>query len=226
MPRPQKTSVQSIRERFRFFPLLAGLTCKIILSPLLAPHIGLSLFMDLFNAVLFFSGVCAVAGNRRNLVISLASGLVFLAATIAHRLTGSSTMASVIDVSGVVFLSVLIFDFCAHIVRRDTITVDIISGAITAYLMMAVLWAFIYDILYTLDPSGFNLPQRLAHDGRVMLYFSLVTLTTLGYGDISPVSPMARSWVVLEALVGQIYLVVVVAMLVGMFVSQKLMNRE
>lgn len=222
----KRPSVQSVRERFRFFPLLAGLTCKIILAPLLTPYLGLALFMDLFNAVLFFSGILAVAGNRRNLVISMITGLVFLAATIGHRFTGNILLPRVIDISGVIFLSILIIDFCAYIVRRNTITVDIISGAIAAYLMMAVLWAFIYHIIYTLDPASFNIPQRLAHDGRIMLYFSLVTLTTLGYGDISPVSPMARSWVVLEALVGQIYLVVVVAMLVGMFVSQKLMDKE
>jgi len=213
-------------ERFRFFPLLANLIVIIVLSPVLERFMALSLVIDLLNGALFLAGIFAISPSRRHRTIAGATGLVFLGSTIAHRFGGGQALGAVVDVAGTVFLSILIYDFCAHIVRRHRITVDVISGAIAVYLMMAALWAYIYDILRTLDPDSFNIPERLAASGRPMLYFSLVTLTTLGYGDISPVSPMARSWVVLEALVGQIYLVVVVAMLVGMFVSQKIMEQD
>ena len=90
------------------------------------------------------------------------------------------------------------------------------------YLLAALLWAFVYTFLELVDPASFNIdlgqPQGYL---LVFQYFSFVTITTLGYGDISPVTEVAKAFAVLEAVVGQIYLVVVVAWLVGMYVSKK-----
>ena len=88
------------------------------------------------------------------------------------------------------------------------------------YLLAAQLWALVYTFLDLIDPASFNLPQGQS-DFLLFEYYSFVTLTTLGYGDITPLTKVAKAFSVLEAVVGQLYLVVVVAWFVGMYVSRK-----
>jgi hypothetical protein len=84
------------------------------------------------------------------------------------------------------------------------------------------MWSQIYVLLETLQPGQFAFSMD---DGQSMAalfrYFSLVTITTVGYGDITPLGPGARAFANLEAVVGQLYLVILVAWLVGMHVSIK-----
>ena len=84
------------------------------------------------------------------------------------------------------------------------------------------MWAFAYALLALLEPGSFNVtPNEGRGDFLVFHYYSIVTLTTLGYGDVTPLTEVARAISALEALVGQLYLVVVMAWLVGMHVSRK-----
>ena len=85
---------------------------------------------------------------------------------------------------------------------------------------MALMWAFLYMILDLVSPGSFSFPET-GFRGETMQfeYLSFVTITTLGYGDITPINAIAQSWTVLEAIIGQIYLVVVISGLVGIFIS-------
>jgi hypothetical protein len=90
---------------------------------------------------------------------------------------------------------------------------------------MALMWTFVFVVVETLHPGSFNLPEGGEEATRYFLYYSFVTLTTLGYGDITPVTGLARSLSILEAVIGQLYLVVQVAWLVGVHVSQSMVKR-
>ena len=84
------------------------------------------------------------------------------------------------------------------------------------------MWAFFYTFLELVDPASFNID--LSQPGDYLSefqYYSFVTITTLGYGDITPVTGVAKSFSVLEAVVGQLYMVVVIAWMVGNYVRQK-----
>jgi voltage-gated potassium channel len=83
------------------------------------------------------------------------------------------------------------------------------------------MWSFAYFILDYFYPDSFSFPENSSPSVYRYLYFSYVTLTTLGYGDVAPLTNKAGSLVVLEAIIGQIYLVVIVAWLVGMHVSRR-----
>ena len=91
------------------------------------------------------------------------------------------------------------------------------------YLLVAQLWELVYRFLDFIDPASFNLPGSQG-DFLLFEYYSFVTLTTLGYGDITPLTKVAKAFSVLEAVVGQLYLVVVVAWFVGPYVSRKSSN--
>lgn len=97
-----------------------------------------------------------------------------------------------------------------------------IVGAICIYLLLGLIWAVLYAFLLELGMGDFN---NLGDFGRVgrfseLIYFSFVTLSTLGYGDISPITPIARFFVYMEALTGQFYLAILVASLIGARFSQ------
>jgi hypothetical protein len=102
-------------------------------------------------------------------------------------------------------------------------TVDGIFATVAAYLLIAVLFAQAYALAVELDPTSFNLAAELTPRARQgnLLYFSFVTLATLGYGDVLPLHDTVRSLAVVEAVVGQFYVAVIVAVFIGMFVSQR-----
>jgi voltage-gated potassium channel len=97
-----------------------------------------------------------------------------------------------------------------------------IVGAICIYLLMGLIWAMMYLFLAQAIPGAFNgIEQKLwYHNFADVAYYSFVTLTTLGYGDISPVAPIAKFLVYMEAVVGVFYMAVLVASLVGVGISE------
>ncbi len=105
-----------------------------------------------------------------------------------------------------------------QVLSTDTLYRNRITGAICFYLLLGMIWAMIYLLLMRAAPGSFSGVASTEWQGNFphMIYFSFVTLTTLGYGDISPLLPVSRFFVYLEAVIGQFYLAILVASLVGM----------
>ena len=106
------------------------------------------------------------------------------------------------------------------------VTMSRVLASLCAYLMIGLVWAEVYAAVAALSPGAFNVPQGWPQVGSgelvtMAVYFSYVTLTTLGYGDITPATETTRSLAVTEAIVGQLYLTVMVARLVGLFVAHE-----
>lgn len=101
-----------------------------------------------------------------------------------------------------------------------------IVGAICIYLLMGLIWALMYLFLAQAIPGAFNGVEQLVwYDNFAnVAYYSFVTLTTLGYGDISPVAPVARFLVYMEAVVGVFYMAILVASLIGIGISDSQKN--
>jgi hypothetical protein len=97
----------------------------------------------------------------------------------------------------------------------------VIAAAIVVYMFLGLLWTGAYSTLELLQPGAFAIPAGFSGPAtRHLGFFSFTTLTTLGYGDVTPVSPMAQSLATLEALIGQIYLAVLIARLVGIHTAR------
>ena len=103
------------------------------------------------------------------------------------------------------------------------VTGVILSGSICIYLMLGSLWALLYGAVELLEPGvpAFGGFDESMDSNHALFYFSFVTLTTLGYGDVSPVDPVTQSLAMVEALVGQLYLVVMVARLVALHIAHE-----
>jgi hypothetical protein len=120
-----------------------------------------------------------------------------------------------------------------NIFAEETITADAVLGAACGYLLAAAVWGHVYALVEILVPGSFSVAPDLARElssrhGRTALftYFSLVTLTTMGYGDITPARPPATALAALEAAFGQFYIAVVVAQLVGLRLARALAPKD
>ncbi|HIF52144.1 MAG TPA: two pore domain potassium channel family protein [Thiotrichaceae bacterium] len=108
-----------------------------------------------------------------------------------------------------------------QILFRGSITTNKIVGSICIYLLLGYIWAIIYIFIDVVFPNSFNgiASSSNYNDYWDLIYYSFVTLTTLGYGDVSPAIPIARSFSYLEAICGQFYLAILVASLVGAYLA-------
>src|SRR5262245_8203590 len=130
-------------------------------------------------------------------------------------------------------LAAAFFVFTAAIVLRQalgrgmSVTIDTIAGAVSVYLLLAVIWALMFSLLEVVNPGSFRADgHMLTSTSRhrtvspELLYRSVVTLSTLGYGDVLPFTAQARMLAAIEAIIGQLYLAVLIARLVGIEASR------
>lgn len=112
-----------------------------------------------------------------------------------------------------------------HLVRVQAVTTDTMMSAISGFLLLAMFWATLYSIVELIEPGSYLVHDKPVGDhptGHVVfLYFSLVTITTLGYGDIVPGTPRAGMLASLEAVVGQLYVAILIARIVSMRASER-----
>ena len=111
-----------------------------------------------------------------------------------------------------------------HILRQPTVTLDLIFGACSVYFLIALLWAFGYSALHVMsDGTALSFPKEARPQDPTrfheLFYYTLVTITTLGYGDILPKGELARSLAALEAFTGQLFVAITIAYLVGLAIS-------
>ena len=179
--------------------------------------VGPFLFDALFS-LLLVSGIVTVA--RRPLLTAAVS--VLTAATIVLRWTSLESPQSAArvwaDALSIILLLVLAVLVLLQVFKEGPVTSHRIQGAIVVYLLIGLAWGAAYELVHHVLPGAFNLPPSVSAVGPAqgLLYFSFVTLTTLGYGDIAPLHPVARSLAVAEALTGQLYLTILIARLVSM----------
>jgi hypothetical protein len=188
-----------------------------VLPPLLEPGSGRSLAGDVAYALLLISGVRAL-GERR-----LARMLLMPVAIVTLAVDLGSWVVPVAEpwVLGTSLLSLLLFlsVVLGQTLRSGPVTFHRLHGAVAAYLLLGIIWAYAYALVALLGPGAFSGAVSPADGPRGFFYFSFVTLTTVGYGDVLPVHPVARSLAVLEAVTGPLYLAILIARLVSVAVA-------
>ena len=178
-----------------------------------------TVYFDLFFSLLLVSGVVTVA--RKKLLTASISALTF--ATLALRWIADASGSSIVWFWGQAFAIVLLGAFTAlvlvQVFQEGPITGYRIQGAIVVYLLAGMIWSAAYQLLLRPWPSAFAFATGAPKPGMTdyrMVYYSFITLTTIGYGDITPVHPIARSLAMAEGLVGQLYPAILIARLVSM----------
>ncbi len=179
--------------------------------------------LDITTTALFVSAVYSVSNRKGAVVVCLALAVPAITATWLRPVFPGLWLAVVGKLCGAAVLFFLIaliirFIFAHH----QEVNRDLLAGAALVYLLMAVAWAHLYQLAELLQPGSFLIAHPGASaDARLLVYYSFVTLTSVGYGDLSPATTLTRSLAVLEAVIGQLYLVLAVSSLVGIRVSQR-----
>ena len=161
--------------------------------------------------LVIFSGIHAMQRNRGILVLAMIIGIpAILARWIVSDIASISSELYTLLFS-MLFFSLLCLFLLSAVLGTDRITRDTIFGAIGIYLTLGITWALSYQFVDTLIPGAL----QNVHSETAYLYFSFVTLTTLGYGDITPLIPVTESMAMFEAVIGQLYIAVLIARLVS-----------
>lgn len=210
----------------RYFLLLFSLLMLFALYPFLVRH-GVALQVILSAALL--SSVRAASRSRREMLWMAAFCILPLALqwTVVAGVPSLSLWFAG-HLLSIGFFVIVVAAILRHLVLARRITADLIMGSACVYLLIGLIFGMLFYALEVARPGSFsgvgNEPLR--SDPHALLYYSFVTITTIGYGDILPLSPLARSLASLGAILGQFYLAVLVGRLVGLHLNQNAPGAE
>lgn len=205
------------------------LTAQILLSvisPLFSSTVYARSMVDLGITIVFATAIYVISSTRRHFIIGMILMIPALILIWGNYFYDIQPLEFISLVGSVIFFCYITGLILADIFRAKMVTLDIIAAGISVYLFFGNICGFIYAVIGRIDPNAFSIPAATASylgdnlgDVSSAMYFSFVTLTTLGYGDITPINDFARSLAFLEAAMGQIYLTVLIASLVGVHIS-------
>jgi hypothetical protein len=197
--------------------LLVLLVASIFVVPAFLPEgTSFRVFSDVMVTLILVSGVLAIADHRKLAMVLAGMAILVIALRWAEWFVPREALAALRHLSTLSACVLLAAAVSINVFAPGRAVGDRISGAIVLYLLLGLIAAFGYSALSLLDSRAFSkLPTE---DGGVYdwLYFSFVTLTTVGYGDITPVSRAARALAMLEGLVGQLFPAIIIARFVSL----------
>jgi voltage-gated potassium channel Kch len=211
------------RDECRHLALLISILFLFLVTPLIAPFRHGALILNAIAAIVLVTASYALMERRRLFFIAVALSGISVIATWLMLMTQQHWAAVFSQICIIVLIPFFSITILGYVLHGARVTMDMIFAAICVYMLIGYAWTFIYALLDELQPGSFvALSAIAAHDHVAryleMRYFSFMTLTTVGYGDIVPHSPATRTLAALEAVTGQIYLTVLVARLVGLHI--------
>jgi hypothetical protein len=211
--------------RGKFFYVFACQVLFLVLFPYLTqPGLPLVLFR-LLGAVALVSGVYAVSDKRAQWITALGLAIPAVALNIVLAFRPDPQIVVPMLIFTILFLVLTLVSLLRAVARAERVTRDTIYGALSVYLLMAIAWAAAYSLLVTIHPGAIVMDAARHPNPRMdwsdCVFYSFVTLTSQGNGDIVAMTAQARSLSILEAVSGTMYVAVLVARLVGLYSSGK-----
>ena len=218
----------------RYTLLLLSILLLLVVQPLFSGHRFAEMVVSVTMSMVLLSALYTFETSRTFFVIALVVVIPAFASrwvlNFAHIHLAEVIAASTTSL----FLMMTVSGLIVELFRVKRVTLDTISAAICAYLLMALAWGFIFALIDLEQPGSFSAGLIVKEHGggftpmfaamHDFIYYSFVCLTTTGYGDIAPLSQSARLFSVLESVCGQLYLAILIARLVSLEVAQSMMN--
>jgi voltage-gated potassium channel len=216
----------------RYGSLLLALVMLMLMQLAVDTTIGKYLLEATFIAVLF-TGLRATETNKGLFRFDVILLLVSVVLSIAGTVTNNTPLFFIGNTCRVVFMIMVALTILIDLFRSRKVSGDTLAGAVCVYLLIAVIWGYFFLLIEVIVPGSFSFTQGharmqlwISQEFFPFFYFSLVTITTVGYGDMSPVTTEAQTFATIEALIGQIYLTILVARLVGMYMVHQQRDNE
>jgi len=224
-----KESVESVPKlgmrRFSAVELLIALALLFFLFPFVEEVKGGELIVSILFSLVLLAGVLAVADRKRVLLIALVLAVPSVGGRWINHFRPDLVSPAVFLTAGLVLVAFVVVNLLRFIWRAPSVNVEVLCASISAYLMLGLMWTMAYWLVDQLTPGGafsFNTSAGTrSMNGFNGFYFSFITLSTVGYGDITPVSRIARWLAAMEAMTGLLYVAVLIARLVALYSSPK-----
>jgi len=221
-------------ERNLTWLLVALILDMFIIDPLvgvLTRGIAASVINSLAFAVVLLLGLLTLTQHKVTQIIFAGITVLIILVRFARFVFGENWMAVWDILLSIMSLTTFVIVLLIYVYQEGPVTRHRIRGAIAAYLLIALVWAFGYLLIEFLIPGAFHFPEKLPRIDslgllRTFYYFSISTLTTLGYGDVTPVHLFARNLAMMEALIGQLYPAILIARLVTLYVATGRTNKD
>jgi len=192
-------------------------------------------FLDVIFTIFLLTALYSISGNRKILLAGTLLVIPIFYLGWSGQGKDNFYLALLAFVFGMAFFGFVATAILIHIVGEERVTMDLIYGSACVYFLIGFFWSVGYGIIELLIPGSFSVSGHvltradyISHYGFLndnLSYFSFVTLTTLGYGDVIPLSGPAKTTSTLEAIVGQLYIALLVARLVGLHAAQSMADR-
>ena len=223
-PRRHTTLLVAIVAFLAVWPLLAG-------TAVLGKLVFAAALVGLLIAALYAIQVEELVGDRKKLLAErrrrkIIGWSLIGAAAIERVFTlvwPSHQLSPIAAVCYLLMFGFVTWEELRAVVRQGVVTAETISMSISVYLLMGITWGLLYVLIYVRHPQAFNFPGSAPPlvDTIIptLVYFSFATISTVGFGDITPVLMQARYAAIAEGITGQFYLAILVARLVGIYMS-------
>ena len=211
--------------RFSAVELLIALGLLLIGAPFVEDFKDGPLILSILFSLVLLAGVLAVADRKRVLVVAIVLAVPAVGGRWLNHFWPDLVPPRVFLIAGLLLITFVIGNLLRFILRAPSVNTEVLCASISAYLMLGLVWAMAYWLVDRLTPGGafsFNTNAgSRSIEGLTGLYFSFVTLSTVGYGDITPISRAARWLAAMEAVTGLLYVAVLIARLVSLYSSSK-----
>src|SRR5437773_9859644 len=211
--------------RFSAVQLLIALGLFFVAAPFVEEIKGGDLVVSLLLSLVLLSGVFAVADRKRVLVIALVLAMPAVAGRWINHFRPDLVPPAFFLTAALIMTAFIVANLLRFVLRAPSVSVEVLCASISAYLMLGLMWTMAYWLVDQLTPGGafsFNTNAGTrSMNGFNGFYFSFVTLSTVGYGDITPVSRIARWLAAMEAMTGLLYVAVLIARLVSLYSAPK-----
>jgi len=205
-------------QNLRYFFLLISVLTLITVSPFFAATESDRSILGLLFTLVLLSAVHTSSAKPRQFVFAVSLAIPWLILQWGGDALGLGESKIATGILLAALNGFAIFIVLGHIINEKDVKFNILCGAVAIYLMLGLSWALVFSVLEAISPGTIALSNTNAELAWIdLLYFSFTTLTTLGYGDITPISPVARIWANLEAITGTLYIAVLVARLVSLY---------
>ena len=214
----------------KYSQLLSELILLFLLASLLDGFIGRLIIVVLFFLVILSAIRTFNLDKKRFFILLFIAGAgffteIFVIYEAAQGVIVNELLWLVNNVITITFLSTAIVIISQKILTEKKVSFDTIQGGICIFFLIGVLWTVFYSTVYIFDANAFSTSIETIEVFGSMFYFSFTTLTTLGYGDITPTSDLARTLANFQAIVGMLYPSIFIARLVGLYTADE-MNQD
>ena len=222
--RPQKGQGRPKQFRFSLSYFLGALILNILISPFTDPLRSGNLIETMLMTSVLLVAVLSIAGRWRALVGIVLAAPAVIGEWLNHWWPDETLIYVVTRAAGLLFIGFVVVELLRFIVHAPRVDAEVLCAAVAGFLLSGLAWSLAYNLLVRLDPNSFvfTLSSKSSDsmNGFTSLYFSFITLSTVGYGDIVPASEVARMLAMVEAMFGMFYMTVLVARLVSLYSSK------